>query len=34
LLINATDLQSGQRFVFANESFDAINSDLSKYPIG
>jgi predicted acylesterase/phospholipase RssA len=33
LLINATDLQSGQRFVFANESFDAINSDLSKYPI-
>ena len=34
LLVNATDLQSGQRFVFANESFDAINSDLSKYPIG
>jgi predicted acylesterase/phospholipase RssA len=34
LLINATDLQSGQRFVFANESFDAINSDLAKYPIG
>ncbi|HEY7115226.1 MAG TPA: patatin-like phospholipase family protein [Tepidisphaeraceae bacterium] len=34
LLINATDLQSGLRFVFANESFDAINSDLSKYPIG
>jgi hypothetical protein len=33
LLINATDLQSGHRFVFANESFDAINSDLSKYPI-
>jgi predicted acylesterase/phospholipase RssA len=34
LLINATDLQSGHRFVFANESFDAINSDLSKYPVG
>jgi predicted acylesterase/phospholipase RssA len=34
LLVNATDLQSGQRFVFANESFDTINSDLSKYPIG
>ena len=34
LLVNATDLQSGQRFVFANESFDAINSDLAKYPIG
>jgi hypothetical protein len=33
LLINATDLQSGHRFVFANESFDSINSDLSKYPI-
>lgn len=33
LLINATDLQSGQKFVFANESFDAINSDLSKYPL-
>jgi predicted acylesterase/phospholipase RssA len=34
LLVNATDLQSGQRFIFANESFDAINTDLSKYPIG
>ncbi len=33
LLINATNLQSGQRFVFCNESFDEINSDLSKYPI-
>jgi predicted acylesterase/phospholipase RssA len=33
LLINATDLQSGRRFVFCNESFDEINSDLSKYPI-
>lgn len=34
LLVNATDLQSGQRFVFSNESFDGINSDLAKYPIG
>ena len=34
LLINATDLQSGKRFVFCNESFDQINSDLSKFPIG
>jgi len=33
LLINATDLQSGRRFVFCNESFDEINSDLSKYPM-
>jgi predicted acylesterase/phospholipase RssA len=33
LLINATDLQSGRRFVFCNESFNEINSDLSKYPI-
>ena len=33
LLINATDLQSGRRFVFSNESFDEINSDLSRYPI-
>jgi DNA-binding HxlR family transcriptional regulator len=32
-LINATDLQSGRRFVFCNESFDEINSDLSKYPM-
>jgi predicted acylesterase/phospholipase RssA len=33
LLINATDLQSGRRFVFCNETFNEINSDLSKYPI-
>ena len=33
LLINATDLQSGRRFVFSNETFDEINSDLSRYPI-
>ena len=33
LLINSTDLQSGRRFVFCNETFDELNSDLSKYPI-
>jgi predicted acylesterase/phospholipase RssA len=33
LLINATDLQTGRSFVFCDESFDRINSDLSKYPI-
>jgi predicted acylesterase/phospholipase RssA len=33
LLINATDLQSGRRFVFCNSTFDRINSDLKKYPI-
>jgi predicted acylesterase/phospholipase RssA len=33
LLINATDLQSGRRFVFCDETFDELNSDLSKYPI-
>lgn len=33
LLINATDLQSGRRFVFSNESFDEINSDLSAFPV-
>src|SRR5688572_7357494 len=33
LLINATDLQTGKPFVFSNEAFDAINSDLSSYPI-
>jgi predicted acylesterase/phospholipase RssA len=33
LLINATDLQSGRRFVFCNQSFDEINSDLGKYPM-
>lgn len=33
LLINSTDLQSGQRFIFCNESFDAINSNLSRYPL-
>ena len=33
LLINATDLQSGRRFIFCNESFDGINADLAKYPM-
>lgn len=33
LLINSTDLQSGRRFVFANESFDELNSDLGRYPL-
>jgi len=33
LLINATDLQSGRRFVFDDATFDQLNSDLSKYPI-
>jgi predicted acylesterase/phospholipase RssA len=33
LLINATDMQSGRRFIFCNESFNQLNSDLSKYPI-
>ena len=34
LLVNGTDLQSGRRFVFCNESFDLLNSDLSSFPIG
>jgi predicted acylesterase/phospholipase RssA len=33
LLVNATDLQTGRRFVFCNETFDRLNSDLSKLPI-
>ena len=33
LLVNATDLQSGRRFVFCNETFDEINSDLSTFPV-
>ncbi len=33
LLINSTDLQSGRRFVFCNNTFDRMNTDLSKYPI-
>ncbi|MBC8109418.1 MAG: patatin-like phospholipase family protein [Anaerolineae bacterium] len=33
LLINATDLQTGRAFVFRDDVFDEINSDLAKYPI-
>ncbi len=33
LLINATDLQSGRRFIFCDDTFDELNSDLSIYPI-
>ena len=33
LLINSTDLQSGKAFVFCDEAFDQLNSDLSTYPI-
>jgi NTE family protein len=33
LLINATDLQSGNGFVFCNERFDDLNSDLAKFPM-
>ncbi|HEX8522926.1 MAG TPA: patatin-like phospholipase family protein [Tepidisphaeraceae bacterium] len=33
LLINATDLQSGKPFVFSNQSFDELNSNLGSYPI-
>jgi predicted acylesterase/phospholipase RssA len=33
LLINATDLQSGKPFVFCNQSFDDINSNLEEFPI-
>ncbi|HEX4796528.1 MAG TPA: patatin-like phospholipase family protein [Humisphaera sp.] len=33
LLINATDLQAARRFVFCNETFDGLNSNLAKYPL-
>jgi predicted acylesterase/phospholipase RssA len=33
LLINATDLQTGRRFVFCNESFDALKSNFAQYPL-
>jgi predicted acylesterase/phospholipase RssA len=33
LLMNSTDLQSGRKFIFCNETFDELNSDLAKYPI-
>jgi hypothetical protein len=33
LIINSTDLQSGKPFLFCNETFDQINTDLAKYPL-
>jgi predicted acylesterase/phospholipase RssA len=33
LLINSTDLQSGKSFLFCNQSFDQLNSDLGQYPL-
>jgi NTE family protein len=33
VFVNATDLASGERFVFSQSYFDAICSDLSKMPI-
>ncbi len=33
LIINSTDLQSGKAFLFCNETFDQINTDLAKYPL-
>lgn len=33
LLINTTDLQSGRRLVFSNETFDQLNSNLAKFPL-
>jgi len=33
LLINSTDVASARRFVFCNETFDELNSDLSRYPL-
>jgi predicted acylesterase/phospholipase RssA len=33
LLINATDLQSGRKFIFCDDAFDELNSDLGRYPI-
>jgi len=34
LLINATDMASGQQFTFTQEQFDFLGSDLSGFPIG
>jgi NTE family protein len=34
LMLNATNIQSGQRFGFVQEEFDMIGSDLAAYPIG
>jgi NTE family protein len=33
LIINATNLQSGRRWIYCNESFNQINSDLAGYPV-
>ncbi len=33
LLVNATDLQTGKPFVFSNETFDKLHSNLAAYPI-
>jgi predicted acylesterase/phospholipase RssA len=33
LLINCTDLQSGKKFVFCDETFDVLNSNLATYPL-
>ena len=33
LLINSTDLQSGRKFIFCDDTFDELNSDLAKYPL-
>lgn len=33
LLINATELQTGRGFVFRDDEFDQLNSDLAKFPI-
>jgi predicted acylesterase/phospholipase RssA len=34
LLINSTDLQTGKSFIFCNEVFDRINSNLSALELG
>jgi predicted acylesterase/phospholipase RssA len=33
LLINCTDLETGQRFTFDNNNFNQINSNLDRYPL-
>lgn len=33
IILNATDLASGERFEFTQEQFDLIGSDLSKLPV-
>jgi len=34
LIINATDMSRGSRFVFTQTQFDMLHSDLDAYPIG